>query len=168
MIFLNFRTKTLPTIRLLYFYGLYKSITILYLTCFACYILFSRQPDYFDGEKAPAVIHLMQDSAAHTIIPKAVFNDGAKSYAVDARYFLRYPKENDKVEVIYETDKPEKAAVYMFWGYWITWGEMIATVLIYLALFQIAVAVTKNPTPESLIEQLEVRKEKKRKYKDED
>jgi hypothetical protein len=85
---------------------------------------------------------------------------------VDARYFLRDLKNGDRVEVIYETDKPEKAVVYMFWGYWISWGELIATVLIYLALFQVAIAVTKNPTPESLIEQLEFKPEKKTKYKE--
>ena len=42
----------------------------------------------------------------------------------------------------------------------------MATVLIYLALFQIAISVTRNPTAESLMEQLEFKEEKKRKYDD--
>ena len=145
---------------------MYKTITILYIVCFAAYLFLSRHPDYLDGETAPAIIHWLPDSSAGRAIPKAVFNDGRKEFAIDARYFLRDLKNGDKVEVIYETDHPEKAAVYTFFGYWMTWGELIATVLIYLALFQVAIAVTKNPTPEALIEQLEFKEEPKRKYKE--
>ncbi len=143
---------------------MFKSISILYLVCFGCYIIFTRDPDYFDGEKSPAVIQWMTDSATGRAIPKAVFSDGRKEHAIDARYFLREFRGGEKVEVIYESDRPDKAAVYMFWGYWLTWGELMATVFIYIALFQVAVAVTKNPTAESLIEQLDFKEEKKRKY----
>jgi hypothetical protein len=143
---------------------LFRSILILYLFCFAAYIVFSRQPDYFDGDKSPAIIHMMKDSATALMIPKAVFSDGRTEHAIDARYFLREYSEGDRVQVIYESAQPDKAAVYTFWGYWITWGELLATFLIYIALFQIAVSVTKNPTAESLIEQLEFKEEKKRKY----
>lgn len=145
---------------------MYKSVTILYIVCFACYIVFSRQPDYFDGEKAPATIHWMMDSSTHTRIPKAVFNDGHKEYAVDARYVLRNLPEGKKEEVIYETDQPEKAVLYRFWGYWMSWGELLATIGIYIALFQVAMAVTKNPTPEALMEQLDYIPEKKKRYKE--
>jgi len=145
---------------------LYRSITILYLVCFGCYILFTRQPDYFDGEKSPAVIKWLPDSISHKNIPQAVYSDGLKQHAIDARYFLRNWKEGDKLEVIYESGSPDKAAVYAFLGYWITWGELLATILIYLALFQIAISVTKNPTPEALVEQLEYKEVKKRKYKE--
>ncbi len=143
---------------------MYKSITILYLVCFGSYLFLTRQPDYLNGEKAPATIQWLMDSASGRNIPKAVFHTGYKEYAVDARYFLRQLKTGDKIEVIYETDHPEKAAVYGFWGYWLTWGELIATIAIYLALFQIAISVTKNPTPEALIEQLDYVPEKKTKY----
>lgn len=145
---------------------MFKSIFILYLVCFGCYIVFTRQPDYFDGEKAPAIIHWMKDSASGLRIPKAVFNDGHKEHAIDARYFLREFSEGDRVEVIYEASLPEKAAVYRFWGYWMTWGELIATIVIYILLFQVALSVTKNPTAESLVEQLDFKEEKKRRYID--
>jgi hypothetical protein len=145
---------------------LFKAVTILYLVCFGCYIAFTREPDYFDGEKSPAVIRWLPDSLTGRTIPKAVFNDGKKEHAIDARYFLRELVNGEKVEVIYESDRPDKAAVYMFWGYWISLGELMATVLIYLALFQIAISVTRNPTAESLVEQLEFKEEKKRKYDD--
>lgn len=145
---------------------MYRSVTILYLVCFACYLFFTRQPDYLDGEKAPAAIHWIQDSASGRNIPKAVFNDGHKVYAVDARYFLQNMEEGDRVQVIYETDHPEKAVVYRFWGYWLTWGELIATVVIYIGLFQIAVSVTRNPTAEALMEQLDYVPEKKKRYEE--
>ena len=33
-----------------------KSSIILFLTCFFLYLPFSREPDYFDSETAPAII----------------------------------------------------------------------------------------------------------------
>lgn len=145
---------------------MYKGLFLLYLICFGCFILFTRQPDYFDGEKTPATIKWLPDSAAGKNIPKAVYSESGKQYSIDARYFLRNWKNGDKTEVILEAEHPDKAAVYAFWGYWITWGELIATVLIYIALFQVAVSLTKNPTPEAMLEQLEHKVEKKRKYKE--
>lgn len=143
---------------------MYKSITILYLTCFVLYLFCSRQPDYFDGEFAPATIIFLKDSNSAKAIPKAVFHDGKIEHAIDARYFLRDLQDGDKVKVIYESEQAEKARVYMFWGYWITWHELLATIFIYFALFKIALAVTQNPTPEALLEQLETKVEPKKKY----
>lgn len=94
----------------------------------------------------------------------ALYNTGLKNYAIDARYVFREWKEGEKAEVIYETGSPDKAAVYSFWGYWISWGELIGSIVLILALFQVAVSVTKNPTPEAVMDQLEVPEEKKRKY----
>jgi hypothetical protein len=146
---------------------LYKSLIALYFVCFGCYLLFSRQPDYLDGEKAPAVIHWLNDSASGRSIPQAVFNTGLKNYAIDARYIFREWEEGDKVNVIYETAGPGKAAVYLIWGYWLKWEELIASAVLSLVLFQLSVNITKNPSPESLIEQLEVKTvEKKRRYKE--
>lgn len=145
---------------------MYKTIVILYLIVFGVYLLFTRQPDYIDGEITIATIRWQTDSAHLQPIPKAVYTIGKDSYAVDARYVLRDLYEGKKVEVIYETPKPEKGAVYGFWGYWITWGELIASVVLLIGLFQIAVVVTKNPTAEALLEQLEYHPEKKKKYSD--
>jgi hypothetical protein len=147
---------------------LYKLVVILYLVCFGCYLFFTRQPDYLDGEKVPAAIHWSYDSLSKRSIPKAVYSTGLKNYAIDARYVFREWKENDRTVVIYETNDPAKGAVYSWWGYWITWGEVLGSALLIIALFQVAVSVTKNPTAEALIEQLEYKEEKKTKYKRED
>ena len=68
------------------------------------------------------------------------------------------------MQVIYETANPENAQVYKFFGYWMTWGELLATVIIYFLLFQVAVNITKNPDANALIEQLEYKEGKKTKY----
>lgn len=133
--------------------------------CFGCYVLFTRQPDYIDGEKAPAIIHWNYDSASKRSIPQAHYSTGLKNYAVDARYVFRQWKEGERTEVIYETNNLSKGAVYLFWGYWITWGELIGSILLIIALFQVAVSVTRNPTAEALMEQLEYKEEHKTKYK---
>lgn len=144
---------------------MYKGIAFLYFVCFTLYIIYSRVPDYFDGERAPATIHWLTDSVSNNKIPKAVFIHDTTKYAVDARYVLRNLPENKKVTVIYIKSKPNKAVIYSWWGYWITWGEVLASVILLVALFQVAVAITKNPTPESVIEQLEYyNAAKKRKY----
>ncbi len=145
---------------------MYKSISILYLVCFTCFIFFTRQPDYLDGEITNATIHLVKNSAGQQSVFKAYFSTGKNYYAVDARYVLRDLYEGKKVEVIYEAAQPQKAAVYSWWGYWITVGELIGSLVLFVVLFQVAVAVTKNPTAESLMEQMDYNPEKKRRYDD--
>ena len=131
-----------------------------------CYILFTRQPDFFDGEKAPATIQNVYDSVSMKIIPAAVYQAGGTWYHTDARYLFRQTNVGQKVTVIYETATPETAAVYTFWGYWIGWGEFLFTVVGYVVLLQIAYAVTTNPNANSLQDQLSYTPEKKRKYND--
>lgn len=143
-----------------------KSVFILYLICFGCYILFTRQPDYFDGEKAPATIQNVYDSSLQQTIPAAVYQVNGRVYYTDARYFLRSLASQQKVRVIYETATPETAAVYTFWGYWMGWGELLFSVIGYLLLLQIAYSVTTNPNAQSFEEQLSYTPEKKRKYND--
>ena len=143
---------------------MYKGLLFLYLVCFGCYTLFTRQPDYFDGEKAPATIEYISDSANGKKIPVAVFSNGYKNYQVKADYYLRSWKQNEKLEVIYETEHPENGAVYAFWGYWIGFGELMGSIIFLFVSFQVAVAITKNPTPESLLEQLDYKAPDKPKY----
>lgn len=145
---------------------MYKGITFLYLVCFSLYIVYSREPDFFDSEYAPAIIHWQTDSLNTKPIPKAVFMHAKDAFAIDARYVLRTLPENKKLTVIYHPSHPKKAAVYSWWGYWITWGELLGSLVLLIALFQIAVAVTSNPTAEALLEQLEYKEEKKKKYVD--
>jgi len=143
---------------------MYKFISILYLVIFSLYVWFSRQPDYFDGEFAPATIVMVEDSATQKEVAKASFTVGKMAYQVNADYLFRSYKSGDRVEVIYELSNPKKAAVYAFWGYWLTMGELVASIIMWLVLFQVAVGITNNPTPEALLEQLEYVPEKKTKY----
>ncbi|MEP7317562.1 MAG: hypothetical protein ABI921_02440 [Panacibacter sp.] len=145
---------------------MYKTVLILYITCFGLYVLFSRQPDYFDGVKDIATIHFIADSATNKLQPFAVYELNKKNYSVNAGYLFRNFKEGEKIPVIYETSQPVKGAVYNWWGYWITWGETLFSIVLLVVFYQASVAITKNPSPESLIEQLEYKPRKKRKYED--
>ena len=143
-----------------------KQLFILYLIIFGCYILWSRQPDYFDGEKYPATIQMQLDSASNKVLPKAIYSIGINIYSVNASYPLINYHANEKVEVIVEHEHPSSAVVYRFWGYWITWGELLTSIFMAVLLFQVAVSITKNPTAEALKEQLSYQPEKKTKYGD--
>jgi hypothetical protein len=127
-------------------------------------VLYTRKPDFFDGETSPAMIHWMYDSSAQKNIPKAIFRYNKATYAADTRYVFRNWREGKKVEVIFEKQDPSKAAAYQLWGYWIRWEELLGSVILLVVLFQIAVAITSNPTPEALMEQVDYKEEKKRKY----
>jgi len=54
--------------------------------------------------------------------------------------------------------------VYAAWGYWIRWQELLGSIVALLVLFRVAVAITSNPTPEAVIEQMEYKEEKKKRY----
>lgn len=144
---------------------LLKSAIILYVVIFGCYIIFARQPDYFDGQLTTATIHFTKDEKTNAVVPKAIFKANHKEYAVNAAYPFRSLHEGDTIKLIYETSQPEKAAVYGWWGYWIKWGEALFSVCGMTAMYFIAISITSNPTPEALIEQLEDVPRKKRKYK---
>ena len=143
---------------------MFKSIISLYLIIFGCYILFTRIPDYFDGEKYPAIIELVKNDSTKSTYTKAVYQIAGKQYSINAAYPLMNYSANERVEVIVEHEHVESGAVYRFWGYWITWGELIISVILAFILFQVAVSITKNPTPEALMEQLSYKEEKKTKY----
>ncbi|MBC7720481.1 MAG: hypothetical protein H7068_00560, partial [Pedobacter sp.] len=55
---------------------MYKFISILYFVIFSLYVLFSRQPDYFDGELAPATIHFVKNRASQKLEAIANFSVG--------------------------------------------------------------------------------------------
>lgn len=141
-----------------------RSLIILYLIIFGSYILWTRQPDYFDGEKYPATIQMVQDSASGKNIPMALYSIGIHQYRVAAQYPLITYQPGQKVTVIFELAHPSKAKVYRFWGYWILWEELIGSIVALIALFQVAVSITNNPSAGSLKEQLAYQPEKKTKY----
>lgn len=133
-------------------------IIILYFVCFGCYILFTRQPDFFDGEKTTGTIVEKNKQFS------AVFFYNDQSYFAEVPYRFMVSK-GEKVQVIYEAADPSNAKQYSIIGYWITFGELFASIFIVAVLYWIAVSITKNPTPEALIEELEAGKKKPRKPK---
>ncbi|MFP5040052.1 hypothetical protein [Parasediminibacterium sp. JCM 36343] len=127
---------------------MYKTVTILYLVLFGLYVLFTRQPDYFDGELSPATIHFMKESTTQLQQPYAFFSVGIKKYTVSASYPLRPIKEGEEARVIYEPSDPTKAILYSAWGYWLLWDELLVSIGAYIVLFMVAVNITKNPEKE--------------------
>ncbi len=144
-----------------------KTVIAIYLIVFFTYILFTRQPDYFDSETTTAVVHITKDSTGADT-PFAFYRAGMQDNKVDTRYLFRNYREGDACRVIYNTSKPQQGAVYTFWGYWLTWQELLASIALVVVLFQAAKAITRNPTPEGLLSELEddAPKPRKRRYDD--
>lgn len=95
-----------------------------------------------------------------------VYSTGKKEYSVNADYLFRHFNEGETVDIIYELSQPEKGAVYSWWGYWFTWGETLFSLFLIIVFYKISHAVTNNPSPESVVEQLEYKPRKRRKYED--
>jgi hypothetical protein len=133
-----------------------KFITILYLILFGSYILFTRQPDFFDGEITTGTVANNGEQVN--------FFDGNKAYTIEGNYIFTSLQKNNTVKVIYETRHPQKAVPYRIWGYWLLWQEIVGSIVGWILLFQIAVGINKNPTAEALKEQLEYNPRKKTKY----
>ena len=141
-----------------------KAIIPFYIICFGLYIFFTRQPDYQDGEFTIGVIHYIKDSTRKPVI-KAIFSVDRMPDTIAAGYSFRHLEEGQTVKIIYETSEPAKAAVYSLWGYWLQWDELLASLLIPLLLFYAAKAITAGPTPEAVVEELEMQKiSERRKY----
>ena len=137
---------------------MFKALFSGYIICFGLYILFSRQPDYFDGEITTGKI--LVQPYPQTKYP-AVFTEGKNEYRINADYLFRNYKDGEIVQIIFEKSQPEKAAVYSWWGYWISPGELFASILIPVGFWFISYSIISNPTPESLLEEIEGSKKMK-------
>lgn len=127
-----------------------KSLFLIFIVVFALYIPFSRRPDFFDGLQTMATIHYKSDSASGKLKPFADFSlDGHAHYSVRADYLFRSFTEGEQKTVIYENANPGAAAIYSWWGYWITWKELLACLVGYFVLFQAAKSIVSSPAPES-------------------
>jgi hypothetical protein len=131
-----------------------KTILPFYVICFSLYIFFSRQPDYLDGEFTNGVIHYIKDSNQKQMAAVFFIVD-ASNYQAKASYLFRNLKKNEKVTVIYDTSKPANAAVYKWWGYWLQWDELLASILIPFVFYFGAALITSHPTPKALLDNLE-------------
>jgi len=144
---------------------LFKIILPFYIICFALYVFFSRRPDYTDGEITKGIIHYITNPSTNKPEAKAIFVSD-KFDTVSVGYPLRNYKEGDTVKIIYETAEPSKAAVYSWWGYWFKWDELLASVVLCFILSYAAKAITSRPTPQALIEEMEMLNPPKRKKYD--
>lgn len=146
-----------------------KALFLIFIIVFGLYIPFSRTPDYFDGLKTPATIRYKLDSNSHKQTPFAEYTlNGQTSYSVPAGYLFRSYKEGEKVVVIYENARPQQGAIYSWWGYWITWKELLFCLVGYIVLFQAAKSIVNEPAPEAIQELRDHEKKpkiRKRRYK---
>jgi hypothetical protein len=142
-----------------------KIVVPLYLICLFCYILFSRDPDYFDSEFAQATLVMKQDAYARKEVLKAEFSDGYKNYYVDdfGGYYSGH-QPGDKITIIYEPKNPKGAKQYSFWEYWMTIQEFFWSLVLLAVSWSAAYSITQNPTPEALLEQLEYKEPDKPRY----
>jgi hypothetical protein len=135
-----------------------KSSIILFLTCYFLYLPFSREPDYFDSETAPAIITMQGD----TIVAK--YTEFGKPYNLKLDKLSFAAKIGEKIEVRYELRHPDKAAINQALGYWFIWKEMAWSFGVFAVLLGVAFATTHKPHPDALAEQLNYKQENKGKY----
>ncbi len=85
----------------------------------------------------------------------AIYSFDHHTYSINTEYPFRSFSKGENVLIIYETAMPGHASLYSFWGYWIRWQELLSFVLMFVFFYVLAVNITGNPTPESLLEELE-------------
>jgi len=139
-----------------------KSAVILFLTCFLLYLPFSRVPDYFDSETAPATI--VKESSVSGVKIMAVYSEYGKEYKLELNNAEYASKIGQKLVVIYELSDPRKAAVSRLWGYWLIPIELAWSFGVFAVLLGIAYATTHRPHPSAIAEQLKDDDAPKKKY----
>ncbi len=144
---------------------MYKAAAILYLTCLFCYILFSRTPDYFEGEFIQGIV-TKADFSSQNNEPTLVVNYSVENKGLQYRttmWFLSSYKAGKNVTIFYNASNPSEACIYSVIGYWIKWPELFISAFLFTAFFIISIYIAGKNDTVSLDEEFKV---KKRKYKD--
>lgn len=144
---------------------MYKATIALYLICFFFYVLFTREPDYFDGQVVKGTV--VQSKYAKENVDSAygiLYRVGTDSFLckVNSWPFGHY-KIGEKIEIIYDPAKPAIGSIFAFWGYWLHWDELLVTALFFAVFFIAAVFITGKS--EQATDQTDD-KNRKRKYDD--
>jgi len=137
---------------------LIKSVLILFIACFICYLPFSRTPDYFDSDITPALIEAKNGDVF------AVFQESGKQYQVALDSSIYQSKIGNRIEIRYELSAPQHAKINQAIGYWIEPKEVLGAFFILIVLLIAAYATTHRPDAASLKEQIEFKKEDTGKY----
>ena len=137
---------------------LLKSAIILFVVCFLLYLPFSREPDYFDSDTAPATIKLMDGNRV------AEYSEYGKDYSIKVDSMTYHDRIGDRVEVIYELREPAHAKINQAWGYWIFPVELAWSFGAFVFLLGVAYATTHRPHPSAIAEQLKGADAPKKKY----
>ena len=135
-----------------------KSVLLLFIACFICYLPFSRTPDYFDSEITPALIEAKNGDVF------AVFQEAGKQYQVALDPLIYQSKIGSRIEIRYELSAPQHAKLNQVIGYWLEPKEVLGAVLILIVLLIAAYATTHRPDAAFLKEQIEFKKEDTGKY----
>ncbi len=135
-----------------------KSVLILFIACFICYLPFSRTPDYFDSDITPALIEARDGRVV------AIFQEAGKQYQVGLDPSIYQSKIGSRIEIRYELSSPQHAKLNQVIGYWLDPKEVIVAFCILMILLIAAYATTHRPDAASLKEQIEFKKEDKGKY----
>ena len=135
-----------------------KSSIILFVVCFLLYLPFSRQPDYFDSDTAPAIIKLKE---GHIV---AEYSEYGKLYTIQVDSLTYHSRIGARVEVIYELREPAHAKINQAWGYWIIPEELAWSFGAFVVLLSVAYATTHRPHPNAIAEQLKGTNAPKKKY----
>jgi hypothetical protein len=137
---------------------LIKSVLILFIACFICYLPFSRTPDYFDSDITPALIEARNGGIF------AVFQEAGKQYQVALDSSIYQSKIGTRIEIRYELSAPQHAKLNQVIGYWLEPKEVLGAFFILIVLLIAAYATTHRPDAASLKEQIEFKKEDTGKY----
>ncbi len=138
---------------------------ILYLICFSCYILFSRIPDYFEGEFISGVVTKAEFSSLLNKPDLVVdYKVGSETLHYKTNtWFLTTYKTGQQVTIIYDPSNPSQASIFTIIGYWLQWSELLFSALLFIVFLIAAIFITGKNSAEPFPAENPV---KKRKYND--
>ncbi len=145
--------------------SVYKATIALYLVCFFFYVLFTRKPDYFEGQVVKGTVTQANNANKESkLVINILYRVGPDSFLCKANLlpFGQY-KIGEKLDVIYDPSQPAIASVYAFFGYWLNWDELLVTAIFFVVFFVAAVFITGKSETSNGIHDDNVRK---RKYDD--
>ena len=128
-------------------------------------MLFSRVPDYFEGEFTVGTVSKAEFSVkdSHPVLVVVYQVENEKFTYTTNKWFLTSHVPGQKITLIYNPSNPAIVSIYGLIGYWINWDELFFTGIVFIILFIAAVIITgKNNGSGPATQQ----QNRKRKYDD--